>query len=214
MNAVLEWTDLSAYGRLKYPDYSIYEGDVVFLKGPSGSGKSTLFKLLNNTQSPSSGRIFYRGKCIEENDPIQLRRNVLLCSQTPFLFDGSIRNAFHMFCKYRKDKIPEDDQIDRFLKLCHISTDLKNSCSKLSGGEMQRIFIAACLYFSQDVLLLDEPTSSLDSETSEAVMGDVIKYCRKHKITCFVISHDESLRTDFSERTINLRLQNDSSNGE
>ncbi|MDR2727767.1 MAG: ATP-binding cassette domain-containing protein, partial [Chitinispirillales bacterium] len=177
---------------IHYPDIEIPESGVTFICGESGSGKSTLLKLLNNAASPDSGEILYAGKKVEDYDPVILRREVLLCGQTTFLFSGTIVENFVEFYKYRDLSPINNDEINKYLKICAANFPLDASCDTMSGGERQRLFISICLSLRPKVLLLDEPTSALDDMTSNAVMSNLKTFCRENNITLIVVSHNKT----------------------
>ncbi len=187
-----------------YPKIDIPEGAVTFITGQSGTGKSTLLKILNNTCT-AMGSILYRGKPIEEYEPIALRRDVLLCGQSPFLFDKTIRENFREFHGYRDSKTPTDEEIARYLQICAVDFPPEADCTNLSGGERQRVFIAVCLSFHPRTLLLDEPTSALDERSSRLLMQNITRYCGEKGITLVVVSHNLALADSFAQSVIELR---------
>jgi len=79
---------------IRYPDIKIAKGKTTFIHGQSGCGKSTLLKLINGTISPDSGEILYNDNNIENIDTIRLRREILLVSQSVYLFTGTIEENF------------------------------------------------------------------------------------------------------------------------
>ena len=116
MTAVLRTSSLAFMDRIFYPDSQINKGEVVFLLGPSGSGKSTLLRLLNGTVSPSGGWVFYNGRDILEYNPLQIRREVILASQSAYLFPGSVRENFHQYHEFRESPLPDDESIKNALR--------------------------------------------------------------------------------------------------
>lgn len=79
----------------------------------------------------------------------------------------------------------------------------------MSGGEKQRLYLAIFLSFRPEVLMLDEPTSALDETTARRVMGNILDYCRKEKITVIAVSHDKALTEKFAENILALeRVEN------
>lgn len=204
MEGILETRGLCFRDNIQYPDLSIRTGTSTFLTGPSGCGKSTLLHLMNGTLSPSAGQALYRGRDVAVWDTIQLRREALLLRQSAYLFDGSIRENFAEYHRYRGEAPPEEGDVRAFLELCMADFPLEQSCATLSGGERQRVFLAVGLSFRPRVLLLDEPTSALDADTGAALMGRLLGYCRKEGITPVVVSHDQGLTETYAEETIAL----------
>jgi putative ABC transport system ATP-binding protein len=189
---------------LRYPDLEIAEGVVTFVCGESGCGKSTLLKLLNGTASADSGAVLYRGKPVEGYDPVELRREVLLCGQAPYLFVGSVKENFAEYYRYRDLPCPSDKEITTFLEICAARFPLDAPCATMSGGECQRVFAAVCLSFRPKALLLDEPTSALDDETAAAAMAGIGGYCQEQGVTLIVVSHNKVLAERFAGKMIVL----------
>jgi len=189
---------------IKYPNINIAENRATFICGKSGSGKSTLLKLFNASISPDTGEILYHEKPVTDYDTILLRREVILVSQSVFLFDLSIRENFIEFYRYRELPTPLDQSISPFLRLCLADFLLDTNCHDMSGGERQRVFIAICISFLPKVLMLDEPTSALDEDTAASLMENLKHYCHLHNITLIVITHDRLLAEKFADDLILL----------
>jgi putative ABC transport system ATP-binding protein len=187
-----------------YTDIEIPKNCVTFICGESGCGKSTLLKLLNGVISADSGEILYADKPIEKYDPIALRREVLLCGQSPFLFDGNIKENFEEYYKYRDLPRVSLEKAHTFLKICAADFPLEAPCITMSGGEKQRVFTAICLSFHPNVLLLDEPTSALDDVTANIMMTNIKVFCQKENITLIVVSHNKALAESYADYTILL----------
>lgn len=204
---IIETKDLSFQDFIDYPDIKIEQKKIHFITGRSGTGKSTLLRLFNGTLSPSRGKIFYKNKDIEKIDTIHLRKDILLISQTLYLFQGSILDNFNKYYEFREEPPPSKEKMIKFLKMCCIDFPLDHSCDTMSGGERQRVYIAICLSFCPTVIMLDEPTSALDSENSHNVIKNILKCCKEHDITVIIISHDSTLVEEFAEKTIQLEMR-------
>jgi len=189
---------------IHYPNIEIPQGGVTFICGESGCGKSTLLKLLNNTVSPAFGEILYAGKRIKDYDPVTLRREVLLCGQTTFLFGSTVLENFIEFYKYRDLSPISQDEINKYLKICAANFPLDASCVTMSGGERHRVFTSICLSLHPKVLLLDEPTSALDNTTSNTVMSNIKTFCNENNITLIVVSHNTALAQTYADSVIML----------
>lgn len=189
---------------LTYDNVKIEGGKVNFIVGESGSGKSTFLKLLNHTISPVSGEILYKGKKVEEYDPITLRREVSLVSQDPFLFDESILDNFKTFYSLRQAPMPEEDYIKYITELCFANVPLNQNAYTLSGGERQRVYISIFLSLCPKVILLDEPTSALDEKNSYRVMRNIINFSKEKNMDVVIVSHDKSIVEEFCENKIEI----------
>ena len=135
MDTIIQTKNLSFMNSISYQDISIPIGITNFLSGKSGSGKSTLLKLINATISPSSGTILYNGTDINNIDTLTLRRELLLASQEPFLFDGTIRQNFDFFYDFRDNVCINEEGMKHFLNICCAPFTLDTLCNNLSGGE-------------------------------------------------------------------------------
>ena len=189
---------------IDYPDLSIETDQVTFICGSSGSGKSTLLRLLNGTVSPRKGEIAFDGSGIDDFDTVALRKELMLISQTVYLFDATIKENFEEFYRYRELPAPDDEEITSWLSLCCADFPLDMYCTSMSGGERQRIYIAIYLSFKPKVIMLDEPTSALDSKTAARLMENLTAHCRASPTTMIVVSHDRSLAERFADQTIQL----------
>lgn len=205
MKSIIKTKNLSYKDFLHYPDMTIEKNNVTFISGESGCGKSTLLKLFNGTISPSEGSIFYNEKNISSINKVNLRREVLLVKQVPFLFGGSIYENFEKFHEIHETKCPSGEEIDNFLKLCCIPKPLDTICEKMSGGERQRLFLSIAISLAPKVLLLDEPTSALNKELSNELMNSIINFSKQHDISLVVVSHDMDLQSTFAEKVIEIK---------
>lgn len=189
---------------IRYPDIKIAKGKTTFIHGPSGCGKSTLLKLINGTISPDRGEILYNDNNIENIDTIKLRREILLVSQSVYLFTGTIEENFIKYYEYRDhDVLPKED-MEKFLKLCCADFPLETRCETMSGGERQRVYIAIFLSFMPKILMLDEPTSALDNISSDAMMNNIIDFSNDNEMTIIVVSHYLPLAEKYGDNIIAL----------
>lgn len=201
---LIKTQSLAFHHMIKYPDLQIQEEKLTFIKGPSGTGKTTLLKLLNATASPSAGTIYLNDSSIDSIDAVSLRRQLLLCGQTVYLFDSSIRENFIQYYQYRNLNAPDEEIMKKYLDLCTASFSLDTKCQTLSGGERQRVYIAIFLSFNADVLMLDEPTSALDEATSRKLFENLKKYMAETHQTLIVVSHDQRLIETYADAVIDL----------
>lgn len=204
MEELFATKDLVFLEFLHYPDVCFREGGFTFLTGPSGCGKSTLLHLMNGTYSPSGGQILFRGVDVETLEPIAHRRKVLLCRQSPSLFDQSIAENFRTFFGYRDQTPPSEEEMAGYLAVCQAEFDLEQNCATLSGGERARVYQAICLSMKPEVLLLDEPTAALDKETAHGLMARLSDYGKENHLTIIAVCHDPSLVEEWATDVVAL----------
>ena len=189
---------------IRYPDIKIPKGKTTFIHGPSGCGKSTLLKLINGTISPDSGEIAFKGNSIDNIDTIKLRRDILLVSQSVFLFSGTIEENFKKYYEYRDQETPSKEHMEKFLQICRAEFPLETRCETMSGGERQRVYIAIFLSFMPEVLMLDEPTSALDNTSSDIIMSNIKNFSDDNDMTTIVVSHYLPLAQKYGDNIIAL----------
>ena len=204
MNVKIKWENLCAFSTITYPDFSLTTEKIIFLNGPSGCGKSTLLKIINGTLTPFAGKVFLDNQEISTLNPITLRRRLILAEQSVYLFNGTISDNFRRFHQYRKTPAVSQEKCQAFLDICDLPFNLEESCNSMSGGERQRIFLAIALSMEPEVLLLDEPTSAMDSALAYTVMGNIIQYCRAHNTPMIIVSHDLELSNTYADEIIRL----------
>lgn len=208
---LLKTSDLCFLDHIWYPDMTFEEGKMSFLTGESGCGKSSLLKLLNGIIPPSSGTIYYKDTDIAQFDPLQLRREMILCAQEPWLFDGTILDNFKEYYEYQDLPFPDEEHLKCCLAVCCLKMGeasgigLDTPCQRLSGGERARVFLAICLSFGSKVLFLDEPTAALDDQTAREFFEGLKKYATTHGITLLIICHSPNLVKEFGDAIFELK---------
>jgi subfamily B ATP-binding cassette protein MsbA len=178
---------------LKHVSFSAKAGSTTALVGSSGSGKSTLIGLIMAFNHPKSGRLLVDGKDIANVKLRDYRSHVGVVMQDNFLFDGTVRENIAFSKPGATDEEVRvaahiahcDEFVDRFEK--GYETIVGERGVKLSGGQRQRVAIARAVLADPRILILDEATSSLDSE-SEAMIRDGLRSLRRGRTT-FVIAH-------------------------
>lgn len=188
---------------LSIDNLKIDDKKIIMVKGKSGSGKSTLLKLLNNIISSDSGEILYKGVDINSLNPIKLRQEVIMQSQFPSIYEGSIRDNLNIIFELRNENKKSDKNLDLVLKIVDLNKSLDNSSSELSGGEKTRLSIARLFLVEPEVFLLDEPCSSLDSKTERKIMVNIINEIKSRNKTLIFITHSENC-DDLAEEIITL----------
>lgn len=172
---------------LKDISININADEILTILGPSGSGKSTLLRLINRLSDPTSGRIFLDGIDIKLIDVIALRRRVGMIFQSPAVFDGTVEDNISYGARLANKKI--DPSI--LLHKVGLSDDfLLRSARSLSGGEQQRVSIARTLATEPEIILMDEPTSSLDPTAKSQIEDLVTKMNQEDGLTIIFVTHD------------------------
>ncbi|SFS84156.1 ABC transporter ATP-binding protein [Marininema halotolerans] len=164
------------------------KGSCVVVTGPSGTGKSTLFRLLNRLEDPDQGRILYRGRNITEWNPVQLRREVHYVVQQPILFPGTVNTNLAYPLSLQGKEMSQSEMENTLARVGLDKSMLRRKVEDLSGGERQRVSLARSLTLNPPVLLLDEPTSSLDDASIQVVEEEIRRF-RDQGGTVLMISH-------------------------
>lgn len=203
MPPVFSFEDVDVrYGRQTVLDsvtFAVAERRITVLTGPSGSGKTTLLRLCNRLEVPTSGRLLYRGRDVAELDPLDLRRRVGMVFQRPTLFAGTVRENLAVARR-------ADDAVYAAVlaRVGLAPSYLDNQGDTLSGGEAQRACLARTLMTDPEVLLMDEPTSSLDRAAAQ-VLEELAVGMARDGLTVLWVSHDlEQVRRIADEVTVLL----------
>jgi len=193
-------------GSLKIVDdvsVEVRPGEVLAIVGPSGSGKSSLLRLLNRLDEPTSGTVFFQNMDYREIPPRELRRKVGMVTQRPFLFPGTVYENVSFGPRQRGEEF-SPPQAEELLKRVGLGGYAARDVTNLSGGEAQRISLARALANSPIVLLLDEPTSSLDEESKAEVESLIRDIIRETHLTCIVVTHDTAQAARMATRLMRL----------
>jgi putative ABC transport system ATP-binding protein len=176
---------------------SIPTGSTALL-GPSGSGKSTLLRLLNRLADPDEGSVLFHGDDVRELDPLELRRRVGLVPQLPAPVPGSVADNVRFGPRLHGADVDPEEPV-RLAGLDH--SFLERDASRLSVGEQPRVMLARALALEPEVLLLDEPTASLDAAATDAV-EDALHGLRG--VSVVLVTHDRAQAERLTERTVRL----------
>jgi len=182
----------------------------VTIVGPSGSGKTTLLNLLGLNDSPTSGKIFFENEETDHFSDAKRRRTRL--QQMGFVFQTF--NLISTLTALENVELPmalamrtQDEQRKvafQLLSMVGLEKRLDHRPKELSAGEMQRVAIARALSNTPKIILADEPTGELDSETGSEIILLLSKLCKTQETTVIVATHDKRL-TEVADATYEIR---------
>lgn len=192
---------------LKDLSVSIEDHDFISIVGTSGSGKSTFLKLCSHLISPTSGKIIFKNKDLIEYNPIELRKSIAYCFQTPYLFGDTVMENIQFPFAIRNVTFNQKRVNDLF-SLFHMEADyLYKDVRNLSGGEKQRIALIRSLLFTPEILLLDEVTSALDLENTK-IVENVIESLNREGITVLWITHNLEQSRKYANKILSIEEGN------
>ena len=195
---------------VKDVNLAVEKGTFVGVAGSSGSGKSTLMNLLGGLDSPTSGSIEFEGALISEMDKEKLaryrRHDVGMIFQSFNLIPSlsAVENVSLPLLFAGMAKKDRREQASEYLDSVGLSQRRAHRPSELSGGEQQRVAIARALVSEPKILLADEPTGNLDSQTSSEIVGLLADINRERGLTVIMVSHEDFLLKQHSDRIICL----------
>ena len=168
------------------------QGEIVSLLGPSGIGKTTILRTLAGLQKINSGKIILKGKILSSNS-IHIepeKRNIALSFQDNSLFPNYKVIDNINFGKKRLNGSGSAIDTNEIIKLLHIESILEKYPHQISAGEAQRVSLARSLMSKPDLLLLDEPFSSIDQSLKEEIQVSVKKLLKRINLTTIIVTHD------------------------
>lgn len=207
-------------GDLALSDITLHvpAGQVMALIGPSGAGKSTLIRCVNRLVEPSAGSVVLDGNDITRVRGAKLRqarRQIGMIFQNYALVERlsvmenvlSGRLAYIGFWRSFLRQFPSSDirQALNLLERVGLETMFDKRGDALSGGQKQRVGIARALMQNPKLLLVDEPTASLDPKTSRQIMRLICELCREQQLAAVINIHDVVLAQQFVDRVVGLR---------
>ncbi|CAH0525951.1 Fe(3+) ions import ATP-binding protein FbpC [Vibrio hippocampi] len=172
------------------PSLTIGPNEAVYLKGANGVGKTTLLKILAGLIKPTCGEILPKNACLLGRLTGNLgRKDVIYLHQSPYLFDGSVFNNVAYGLKHKiKDAQLKRSEVINALRMVGLETLADEHISVLSGGEKQRVAMARAWVLKPSILLMDEPSASLDKE-STAKLVTMAQDLLAHGSSIVVTSH-------------------------
>jgi len=199
---------------LKSLSFSIKKGELIALTGPSGSGKSTLLHLIALMEKPSSGKIFFSDKNVNdltnaEINNIRRYKISLIFQNNNLISDLNVVENVMLPLLIRKENPKKSyEKSKKILSLVNLSNRADFFPSDLSGGEQQRVAIARSLIAETDLILADEPTGNLDFKTSREIFNYFIKLKKMNKTILFA-THNRELanKADYKLSILNGNIK-------
>lgn len=183
---------------------TIDSGTIIGLAGPNGSGKSTLLRLLACLEAPASGTMTFEGKPVSFK-PNYVHRHITLLVQEPYLLKRSVfaNVAYGLKVRGETDVTSRVHQALEKVGLSHESF-AHRSWFQLSGGEAQRVALAARLVLQPRLLLMDEPTASLDTSSATLIRQAALSAREELETALVIASHDMAWLSAVSDQIIHL----------
>jgi len=187
--------------------FSVPKGQFVAIVGASGSGKSTLLHLLGGVDRPTSGGVTIDGQAIfamnESNLAIFRRRNMGIVYQFYNLIPTLTASENIMLPFLLDKRKPNDATLTELLQTTGLTNRANHLPSQLSGGQQQRVSLARALVNKPAVILADEPTGNLDSQSGQAIIDLLVLANKRYSQTIVLITHDEKIALQ-ADRIITL----------
>ena len=180
-------------------DLEIVKGQFVSIMGPSGSGKSTLLNVIGCIDTPTSGSLRIMDQEVsrlKDKDLTAIRLSTIGFIFQQFYLIPTLNAIENVELPMKEARIPRDDRHRRatqLLDMVGLSNRIIHLPNQLSGGEQQRVAIARALANEPDILLADEPTGEVDSQTSDSILSILEDLNRDRGLTMVVVSHDPNV---------------------
>ena len=200
-------------------DLDVPRGQVMALIGPSGAGKSTLIRCVNRLIEPTSGRIYLGDEELTHLGRAALRRArrrmgmifqeyalVERLTVMENVLSGRLGYVGFWRSFFRKFPQADIDEAFRLLERVGLHEMVDKRADELSGGQRQRVGICRALIQNPQLLLVDEPTASLDPKTSRQIMRLICELCDERELAAIINIHDVMLAQMFAQRIVGLRL--------
>lgn len=191
-------------------DITVERGELMAIIGNSGSGKSTFLNMIGGLDRPSAGKLYVDGRDLfrlTEAELVEYKKNTV-----GFVWQNNARNLLPYLTAYENIMTPmlfskvdnKKERADELLELVGLSHRKNNRLSQLSGGEQQRVAIAIALANKPKLLLADEPTGSVDRNTSDYILDMFCKLNEELGITIVIVTHDQGLAKKVN-RVVSIR---------
>lgn len=184
-------------------------GEFLAVMGPSGSGKSTLLYLVGGLDRPTGGEIEVNGRKIshlDENELAAYRREEVGFVFQSFHLVPTMTALENVEFPMRFARVPTDERRARaveLLEMVGLGHRMEHKPTELSGGQQQRVAVARALANDPAIILADEPTGNLDTQTGAEIMDLLVRLSQQEERTLLIVSHDPRV-TDYATRSIHL----------
>lgn len=199
----------NSFPALKGINISIIPGEFIAILGPSGCGKTTLLRLMAGFQKPTSGQIKFSGKTVSSTKVLipPEERNIGMVFQSFALWPHmNVWEHVEFALRYHRGKkppLPQKDRIETVLKMVGLTGGFaKRMPSELSGGQKQRVALARAIAAEPDLLLMDEPLSSLDAELRMEMRREIQNLHRLTKASIIYVTHDQGEALAMADRIV------------
>ncbi len=196
-----------SYHALKNVNFEVNEGEFVVILGHSGSGKSTLLNIIGGLDEYDSGEVCLNGMNYKDADDVKM--SDFRCSTIGFVFQSynliPVLNVYEniVFPVNISNKDVDEEYIDHLMTQLGIADKKKSFPSMLSGGQQQRVAIARALANKPKIILADEPTGNLDTNTGNDVLKILLDGIHTYGQTLVMITHNPSI-ADYADRVIRI----------
>ncbi len=185
---------------------SVDAGRLVGLTGPSGCGKTTLLRALAGLIDPEAGEVLLEGQAPADWGWPAYRRRAILVEQRPVFLEGTVRESLQRPFAYGVSREAfSEDRACSLLERLHVeSVRLDQEARSLSEGQRQRVSLVRALLLEPAILLLDEPTASLDHAAAEAVEALVSEEADGRGLAALIVTHDRGQASRWCHETVDL----------
>lgn len=186
---------------LRIDSLDIQHGDILALVGPNGAGKSTFLLALARLLKPERGEILYEKKSLMHLNELEYRRKISFVFQAPLLMDMTVEQNVALGLTFRgTSKKETQKRVWIWMRQLGIESLSKRRASQLSGGEAQRVSLARAFVLEPELLLLDEPFSSLDPPTRAKLLDDLSVLLADSHRTAVFVTHNLNEAAKLSHR--------------
>ena len=186
-------------------DLTINDNEFLVIVGPSGCGKTSLVKMLAGLIKPTSGSIYINDKDITNVEPYNRGISYMQQNSKPYPHMNVFDNiAFGLSVK-KTDKNEIQKRVDEISEMLSIKPYLKRKPNELSGGELQRVNLAKTLVLDNDIVILDEPLSSIDAKLKKSMRFDIKELHKYTKKTFIYITHDQEEAMSLADRIVLMK---------